>query len=104
MRHWEYVSGFFFSGYFSGRSFCDVVAKNELDTRADTFCAGTNSCCLRPMGMTCSVHGFHHSFAPIPEIPVATVATAWDDQNTMGVRVSCNIGYELWLKFPHDVG
>jgi hypothetical protein len=58
------------------------IAKNELDTRADTICAGTNFCCLRPTGMTCSVQGFHQSFAPIPEVPVATVATAWDDQTT----------------------
>jgi hypothetical protein len=28
------------------------------------------------------VQGFHASFEPIPEIPVATVATAWDDRNT----------------------
>jgi hypothetical protein len=58
------------------------MARNELDTRADTICAGANFCCLRPTGMTCSVQGFHQSFEPIPEIPVATVATAWDDQNT----------------------
>jgi hypothetical protein len=32
--------------------------------------------------MTCSVQGFHQSFVPIPEIPVATVATAWDDPVT----------------------
>jgi hypothetical protein len=30
----------------------------------------------------CSVKGFHQSFAPIDEIPVATVATAWDDPET----------------------
>jgi hypothetical protein len=58
------------------------MAKNELDTRADTICAGANFCCLRPTGMTCSVQGFHQSFEPIPEIPVATVATAWDDPYT----------------------
>jgi hypothetical protein len=58
------------------------IARNELDTRADTICAGINFCCLRPTGMTCSVQGFHQSFAPIPEIPVATVATAWDDLTT----------------------
>jgi hypothetical protein len=54
-------------------------ARNELDTRADTICAGTNFLCIRPTGMVCSVKGFHQSFAPIHEIPVATVATAWDD-------------------------
>jgi hypothetical protein len=58
------------------------VANNESDTRADTICAGINFCCLRPTGMTCSVQGFHKTFAPIPEIPVATVATAWDDLHT----------------------
>jgi hypothetical protein len=59
-----------------------LAAKNELDTRADTICAGMNFCCIRPTGMTCSVQGFHKSFEPIPEVSVATVATAWDDQNT----------------------
>jgi hypothetical protein len=54
-------------------------ARNELDTRADTICAGANFLCVRPTGMMCSVKGFHQSFAPIHEIPVATVATAWDD-------------------------
>lgn len=58
------------------------IARNELDTRADTICAGANFLCIRPTGMTCSVQGFHQSFAPIPEIPVATVATAWDDPVT----------------------
>jgi hypothetical protein len=58
------------------------IAQNELDTRADTICAGANFLCIHPTGMTCSVQGFHQSFAPIPEIPVATVATAWDDPTT----------------------
>jgi hypothetical protein len=57
-------------------------ARNELDTRADTICAGVNFLCIRPTGMMCSVKGFHQSFAPIHEIPVATVATAWDDPET----------------------
>jgi hypothetical protein len=54
-------------------------ARNKLDTRADTICAGANFLCIRPTGMMCSVKGFHQSFEPIHEIPVATVATAWDD-------------------------
>jgi hypothetical protein len=32
--------------------------------------------------MVCQVQGFHKSFDAIPNIPVATVATVWDDQNT----------------------
>jgi hypothetical protein len=58
------------------------TAQNELDTRADTICAGANFLCICPTGMTCNVQGFHQSFAPIPEIPVAMVATAWDDPET----------------------
>jgi hypothetical protein len=58
------------------------IARNKLDTRADTICAGANFLCIHPTGMTCNVQGFHQSFTPIPEIPVATVATAWDDPAT----------------------
>jgi hypothetical protein len=54
------------------------MARNKLDTRADTICAGANFLCVRPTGMSCNVQGFHQSFAPIPEVLVATVATAWD--------------------------
>jgi hypothetical protein len=34
--------------------------------------------------MSCSVQGFHQSFEPIPEIPVATVVTAWDEEPVTG--------------------
>jgi hypothetical protein len=53
--------------------------RNELDTRADTICAGANFKCIRLTGMVCQVHGFHKSFNAIPNIPVATVATLWTD-------------------------
>ena len=56
-----------------------TIARNELDTRADTICAGSNFVCLSTTGLTCNVYGFHQSFHAIPEVPVATVATAWDD-------------------------
>lgn len=58
------------------------IGQNELDTRADTICAGRNFKCLRLTGMVCQVHGFHQSFRAIPDVPVATVATAWDDPMT----------------------
>jgi hypothetical protein len=41
-----------------------------------------NFLCIRPTGLVCSVQGFHKSFKAIPEVPVATVATAWDDPDT----------------------
>jgi hypothetical protein len=58
------------------------MARNELDTRADTICAGANFRCIRLTGMVCQVQGFHKSFDAIPNIPVATVATVWDDPST----------------------
>jgi hypothetical protein len=58
------------------------VARNKLDTRADTICAGINFLCIRPTGMSCNVQGFHASFDPILEIPVASVATAWEEPTT----------------------
>ena len=59
-----------------------TVARNEFDTRADTICAGSNFTCLSTTGLTCNVYGFHQSFNLIPEVPVTTVATAWDDLQT----------------------
>ena len=54
----------------------------ELDTRADTCCAGMN---CRPTfftGQQCDVQGFHDDFTPVQDVPIATVATAWSDPFT----------------------
>ena len=53
-------------------------ANNEMDTRADTSCLGSN---WRPVvftGQMCNVKGFHEGLGGMSEIPVATCATAWD--------------------------
>jgi hypothetical protein len=55
------------------------IARCELDTRADTICAGAN---CRPIYFTrqqCEVKGFSEEFEPIQDVRVASVATAWCD-------------------------
>lgn len=57
-------------------------AKCELDTRADTCCAGKNCRPIFYTGQRCDVQGFHDSFTPVLDIPIATIATAWSDPTT----------------------
>ena len=55
------------------------IARCQLDTRADTICAGAN---CRPIYFTrkqCEVKGFSDEFEPIHDVRVASVATAWCD-------------------------
>ena len=54
----------------------NTFAKCELDTRADTICAGINFRALAYTGQSCDVKGFHDSFDSLKNIPVAQVATA----------------------------
>lgn len=51
----------------------------ELDTRADTICAGINCRPLVFTGQQWEVKGFSDDFELLTDIPVATVATAWCD-------------------------
>jgi hypothetical protein len=54
----------------------------ELDTRADTCCAGTNCRPIFFTGQQCEVQGFYNDFMPVPDVPIATVATTWSDPLT----------------------
>jgi hypothetical protein len=76
------------------------MARNELDTRADTICAGANFKCIRLTGMVCQVQGFHKSFDAIPNIPVATVATVWDDPNTGNIGIELD---DIFIPFQMEV-
>ncbi len=56
-----------------------IEAWCELDTHADTCCAGINCQPIFFTGQHCKVQGFHDDFAPMPDILIATVVTAWSD-------------------------
>jgi len=57
-------------------------ARCELDTRADTTCAGINCRPVYYTGQHCEAYGFHSDLSPINNVPIATVATAWSDPHT----------------------
>jgi hypothetical protein len=59
-----------------------VDARCELDSRADTTCAGINCRPLYYTGQHCEAYGFHNDLSPIKNVPIATVATAWSNQHT----------------------
>ena len=51
----------------------------ELDTRADTICTGKNFRMMSTTGGVCGVKGFHDDFDATKDIPIAQVATAYQD-------------------------
>jgi hypothetical protein len=57
-------------------------ARSELDSRADTICAGLNCRLVHYTGQECSVSGFRDKLGVMDKIPIATVATAWSDKHT----------------------
>ncbi len=63
------------------------MANCELDTRADTICAGHNFRVLCFTGQTCDVKGFHDSFDSLTDIPIARVATAYTDPESGRVYI-----------------
>ena len=55
-------------------------ARAEMDTRADTACAGTNFWLDELTGQTCSVVPFSASYDPMNDVQVATCLTAYTDE------------------------
>lgn len=56
----------------------DLHARAEIDTRADTLCAGSTFILYEATGKVVDVSGFHNSFDAIKNIPVGTSITAID--------------------------
>ena len=54
------------------------IGRAEVDTRADTTCAGATFVPLEFSGKECDVGGFHDNMEPIRDVPIATCATAYD--------------------------
>ena len=57
----------------------DTADRCELDSHADTCVAGSNTAVLLYTGEKVSVSPFIGEYQPLPDIPIATVATAWDN-------------------------
>ena len=58
------------------------IAHNELDTHANTCCAGMNWKLLELTEDICEVTPFLSSYKPISEIPLACCGTVWTDPTT----------------------
>jgi hypothetical protein len=52
------------------------VGRNEMDSHADTSCAGANWKAIELTGLTCDVSPFTQNFDAVKDVPVATCATA----------------------------
>jgi len=59
-----------------------VVARNELDTHADTCCAGANWKFMETTNEVCEVTPFLNSYEPVKEIMVARCCTVWTSPET----------------------
>ena len=54
----------------------------ELDSHADTCVAGDNTLLISENNTTCNVNGYCSELATLKDIPLGTVATAWEDPNS----------------------
>ena len=59
-----------------------VIARNELDTHADTCCAGANWKIMETSGLICEVTPFLDSYEPVKEVLVARYCTVWTSQDS----------------------
>jgi hypothetical protein len=59
-----------------------AVARNELDTHADTCCAGANWKLMETTNEVCEVTPFLDSYEPIKEVKVGWCCTVWTSMDT----------------------
>ena len=55
---------------------------NETDSNADTCCLGRNFALLNPTERTADVYPYDSAYEPLHNVPIASAATAWDDQES----------------------
>jgi hypothetical protein len=63
-----------------GETLPGFISRNEMDTHADTCCAGSNWSVLEYTGQLCEVTPFLSSYEPVTEIPIARCCTVWTDK------------------------
>ncbi len=60
----------------------DVINRTELDSHANTCVAGANTVPLWYTDCAVSVSPFIGEYQPLSDVPIASVATAWDHPET----------------------
>ena len=58
------------------------MGRNEMDTHADTSCAGANWKLMELSNTMCEVSPFLDSYQPVQEVPLARCGTVWTSQET----------------------
>jgi hypothetical protein len=76
-----------------------TLNQSELDSHADTCVAGGNTKVINFTDTKVNVSPFSDSYKAIKDVPIATVATAWDDQGT-GEVIILYIHEALYLGCP----
>lgn len=59
-----------------------TIGKNEMDTHADTCCAGANWKLMNTRNEICEVAPFLDSYEPVKEVMVAQCCTVWTSTET----------------------
>ena len=69
-----------------------VMCRNEMDSRADTSCAGANFHIIQDTGYVCDVQPFHPSSKAVQDIPIGTCATVVTVEDSRDVLL---VGHEM---------
>ena len=76
----------------SSKKLADQLLRTSLDSHADTCCAGPNFKVIELSGEKVNLFPFSEKLSTVKDIPIATVATIWEDPHTG----------EMWLLIIHE--
>ena len=81
-----------------------VVARNEMDSNADTCCLGTNFVILKITQRTADVYPYDSSYEPLHNVPIVTGATVYTDRSTgASMILVVNEGLYYGEKLDHSL-
>ena len=72
-------------------------ANNEMDSHADTCCAGANWRLMNTTGQVCEVQPFLNSCDPATNVPIAQCCTVWTDVHNGGQEYLLVADQMLWF-------
>ena len=76
-----------------------TIGRNEMDSMADTSCAGANWRMIEATGLTCDVYPFKEGYEAVKDVPIGTCATLVEGEDG---RDFILIGHEM-LYFGRDM-
>ena len=79
------------------------VGRNEMDSHADTSCAGANWKAIELTGLTCDVFPLAQDYDAVKDVPVATCATAVTDNAGETIIVGCHQMLYFGTSLPYSL-